>query len=444
MPVTTRKAEITVSIVDGMQADSLVWDTKVAGFAVRCQTKAKVYCLKYRVGGRQRWFTIGRHGSPWTPETARKEARKLLGVVADDKDPARQKELNKEALTVSEAATKFLAEHVDVKRKTRTAEGYRDILNRIVVPALGNVRLKDVQRADISKLHHSLRKTPYQANRVLAVLSKLFNMAEGWGERPDNSNPCRHVEKFKETKRERFLSADELAALGDVLATHNGSPYVAAAIKLLVFTGARLREVLTLRWEWIDFERNEARLPDSKTGAKTLHFPPPAMSVLAELPRIEKNPFVIAGGKEGTSLVNLEKPWRAIRQAATVRLWRNHEKAGHLVGELAERLEREPTFAECQKAAEVAEIELPAGMDDVRIHDLRHAFASVAASAGLGLPIIGKMLGHSQPQTTARYAHLAADPVKAAQASVAGTIAAAMNGKPAAEVVNIASAKRKA
>jgi integrase len=149
-----------------------------------------------------------------------------------------------------------------------------------------------------------------------------------------------------------------------------------------VFTGARLGEILGLQWSWIDFERGEARLPDSKTCAKTLHLPPPALAVLAELPRIEGNPHVIPGGIAGSALVNLQQPWRTIRRAA--------------------------------------------GLDDVRIHDLRHAFASIAASSGMGLPIIGKMLGHSQPATTARYAHLASDPVKAAAASVAAKIDAAM------------------
>jgi integrase len=200
--------------------------------------------------------------------------------------------------------------------------------------------------------------------------------------RPDGSNPCRHVEKFGERKRERMLSPAELARLGEALAAYDGSPYAVAAVNLLVFTGARLGEVLGLQWEWIDFERGEARLPDSKTGAKTLHLPPPARAVLADLPRLDGNPYVIAGAKEGAALVNLEKPWRAIRKAA--------------------------------------------GLDDVRLHDLRHAFASVAASSGMGLPIIGKMLGHTQAATTARYAHLASDPVKAAAAAVAGKIAAAM------------------
>ena len=179
-----------------------------------------------------------------------------------------------------------------------------------------------------------------------------------------------------------MLSTSELARLGGALAGYDGSPYAVAAVKLLVFTGARLGEVLGLRWAWIDLERGEARLPDSKSGVKTLHLPPPALSILAELPRLNGNPYVIAGAKEGAALVNLEKPWRAIRAAAR--------------------------------------------LDDVRLHDLRHAFASVAASSGMGLPIIGKILGHSQPATTARYAHLASDPVKAAAAAIAGKIAAAM------------------
>jgi integrase len=151
-----------------------------------------------------------------------------------------------------------------------------------------------------------------------------------------------------------------------------------------VFTGARLGEILGLQWTWIDFDRGEARLPDSKTGIKTLHLAPPALALLTKLPQLNGNPYVIAGAKSGAALVNLEKPWRAIRASA--------------------------------------------GLDDVRLHDLRHAFASVAASSGMGLPIIGKMLGHTQAQTTARYAHLASDPVKAAAATVAGKIAAAMAG----------------
>jgi len=276
-----------------------------------------------------------------------------------------------------------MAEHAEAKRKASTAREYRRLLDRVVLPAIGKRTIADVTRRDIAKFHHARRETPIEANRALAVASTLFNFAERIGYRPDGSNPCRHVEKYPQRHHERFLSADELARLGEALAAYDGSPYVTAAIKLLVFTGARLGEVLGLQWQWIDFERGEARLPDSKTGAKTVHLPPPALAVLADLPKIEGNPHVIVGGVQGAALVNLGKSWRAIRSEA--------------------------------------------GLDDVRLHDLRHAFASVAAASGMGLPIIGKMLGHTQPTTTNRYAHLASDPVKAAAAAVAGKIAAAMS-----------------
>ena len=238
-------------------------------------------------------------------------------------------------------------------------------------------------------LHTKLKKTRYQANRVLALLSRLMNLAETgqFGKlRPLNSNPCRHIEKFKEEKRERRLSGEEIAGLGRALIdTEAASPFATAAIRLLFFTGARLGEILGLKWEWVDFEHAEARLPDSKTGQKTIHLPPPAMAVLSELPRIEGNPHGIVGQVEGQSMVNIQKPWRRIREMA--------------------------------------------GLDDVRLHDLRHLFASVAVSSGMGLPIVGTMLGHTQAQTTQRYAHLYSDPVKATAATTAGKIADALNGR---------------
>src|SRR5262249_11164082 len=153
-----------------------------------------------------------------------------------------------------------------------TALLYRGVLDRLILPAFGKRKVVDITRADVAKFHHENRGAPYQANLVRAILSKMFNLAELWGLRPDGSNPCRHVERFPERKRERMLSPVELARLGDALGAFDGSPYAAAAVKLLVFTGARLGEVLGLRWDWIDFERGEARLPDSKTGAKTLHL----------------------------------------------------------------------------------------------------------------------------------------------------------------------------
>jgi integrase len=379
---------LTLGVIKAMQPASRVWDQGTGaapGFHARRQKgDAITYMLKYHVGGQARWHTIGRHGAPWTPETARKEARRLLGLVASGGDPAGTKAAVKAAPTLADLAARFLAEYAEAKRKASTAKEYRRLLENVIIPTLGKQKVAQLTRADVARFHHSHRGTPIEANRALALLSTLFNWADSVGERPDGSNPCRHVERFPQRSRERFLSADELTRLGEALAAWEGSPYAAAAIKLLVFTGARLGEILGLEWEWINFERGEARLPDSKTGAKTLHLPAPALEVLAGLPRREGVPYVL-GGKRGTTFV--EEPWRRIRKAA--------------------------------------------GLDDVRLHDLRHSFASVAAAGGMGLPIIGKMLGHTQAQTTQRYAHLASDPVKAAAAQVADKIAAAMQGSRA-------------
>jgi integrase len=382
------RCKITKRTVDAAKpgdADRFLWDTELKGFGLKVTPAGnKVYVLQYRKGGRSaptKRVTIGRHGAV-TPEQARKIAGRLSSTIVDGGDPAAAKAAEKSAPTVADLIARFLSEHVATKTKPRTAIEYRRLIETSVLPALGRRRARDVTRADITRLHHEHRATPYVANRMLSVLSKMFNLAEKWGERPDGSNPCRHVEKYSERKRERMLSSEEFARLGDTLAASAQSLYTVTAIKLLVFTGARLSEILRLRWEWIDFDRGEARLPDSKTGAKTLHLPPPALTVLADLPQVEGNPHVIVGGVHGAPLVNLEKPWRAIRKAA--------------------------------------------GLDDVRLHDLRHAFASVAVSSGMGLPIVGKMLGHSQTTTTQRYAHLASDPVKIAAATVASKIADAM------------------
>ncbi len=278
--------------VRGLKPGEIVWDASVPGFGARRQKGLAVsYVLFYRTADRrQRWHTIGRHGAPWTPETAREEARRILGDVSKGADPASDRASRRIAPTVAELAERFLDEHAEAKRKARTAKEYRRLLENVVLPAIGKHKIADVKRHDIDRLHHARRATPTEANRALAVISAMFNIAERWGLRPDGSNPCRHVEKYPQRLRERMLSSAELGRLGDALTTYGGSPYVPAAVKLLVFTGARLGEVLGLEWAWIDFERGEARLPDSKSGAKTLHLPPPALGVLAELPRTRRQP----------------------------------------------------------------------------------------------------------------------------------------------------------
>ena len=246
-----------------------------------------------------------------------------------------------------------------------------------MLPELG--ALAAVEREHISALHHRHRDTPYQANRILEVVRKMFNLAEAWGLRKDGVNPCRLVEKYKEHKRERFLTEDEFRQLGQVLGEVEGSETLSAvtAIRLLMLTGCRLSEIQMLRWENVDLEAGELRLPDSKTGASMVPLSRAAAGVLATLPR--DNPWVIADRKPGTHLIDLQRSWRRIRAHA--------------------------------------------GLGDVRVHDLRHSVASRTLALGESLPMIGKLLGHTV-QTTARYAHLARDSAKASASKIADSIGA--------------------
>jgi integrase len=384
------EARITKRVVDALMTkgpDVVLWDTGLKGFGVRCRSSgAKHYVLKTRIGGRQRWLTIGRHGSPWTPELARDEALRLLGLKVAGKDPAAERDHQKGVITVAELGSRFLTDYVAHHCKCSTAYEYKRSVEFFINSALGQYRISDVLRADVAKFHHDLRDRPYQANRALGVLSKMLNLAEEWGLRPDGSNPCRHVKKYHEEKRERYLTRDELQRLGAALAdadrNKTETPFALGAIGLLILTGARLTEILTLRWDYVDLENAVLRLPDSKTGPKLIYLNDAAIKLLRTIPKMASNPFVITGGKPGARLMNLQKPWLRIRTAAV--------------------------------------------LNDVRIHDLRHTFASFGAGAGLSLPQIGRLLGHTQPATTARYAHLAADPVRLASNQIGVLISTAM------------------
>ncbi len=396
------RVRITKTVVDKLEPGEVRWDSEIRGFGVRRQRKAKKYVLKTRMNGRQRWFTIGEHGSPWTPDTARKKALSLLADVHKGTDIASLRAPSRKQPTMADLCERYLGEHAaQHKKASSAAEDKRNIDNH-VIPLLGSRMVTEVTRSDIDAFKRAVKdgKTatrngngprsgyrggavvsggPCVTNRCLALLSKMFNLAERWGMRPDGSNPVRHVEKYKENRVERYLSEDELDRLANVLSDaekdSSENPFVIAAIRLLLFTGARLGEILTLRWDYVDLVRSVINLPDSKTGRKPIYLNSLAKEVLSTLPRIEGNPFVIVGNKTGAHLVNIRKPWYRIREAADI--------------------------------------------EDVRIHDLRHSFASVAVSGGLTLPLIGKLLGHKKSATTERYAHLADDPVRAANEEVA-------------------------
>jgi integrase len=388
-------AIITARVAEDLSRGETAWDAKVAGFGVRRQRRDPVYFVKYRdPAGRQKWHTIGKHGL-WSADSARKEARRILGLVLDGRDQAAARVQAKAGPTLAEFADRYMREYALLRQKPRTRHDHQGRLDGQILPMMlgklkfGDLKLTEIDKTHVAKLHASLGPAgPVSANRAIDLLSAILNWAERVGERPDHSNPCRHVTRYPEKPRERLVTAEELARLGDALASNEGDYWRAVAvIRLLMFTGARKGEILSLRWEWIDAERGRARLPDSKTGAKNLYLPPPALAVLASLPRINGNPHVIPGDRAGAHFTGLGEPWRRIRTAA--------------------------------------------GLDDLRIHDLRHLVASTAVEQGDSLYIVGKLLGHRVAATTARYAHLAPDPVSAVAARTAQRIDDMLRGRKA-------------
>ncbi len=385
------KQKITKSVVNSLPPGSCIWDTQVIGFGVRRQKSSISYIVKTRIRGRQRLITIGRHGSPWTPDQARREARRLLGLIAQGIDPAEERRKERAKRRVDEIWEEFVSEHVD-KLKPRTREEYLRLYRLHIAPQLGRKRLADVTRDDVAALHKKMGQIPRTANFCLAVISPLMSWSEARGYRSPNDNPVRGIRKYKERHRDRFLTQEEIGALGralDAELAEHGNIYAVAAIRLLILTGARLNEILTLEWRHVDLENGLLLLPDSKTGRKVILLNRAARKVLEELPREVGNPYVICGHKAGSHLVNLQKPWRRIRKRA--------------------------------------------GLEDVRLHDLRHTFASYAARKGGSLPKIGALLGHSQVQTTQRYAHLVPSDLKELTDDVGDGIARSLEGAAEAE-----------
>ncbi|MEO5334994.1 MAG: site-specific integrase [Magnetococcus sp. YQC-5] len=385
------------------EKDYFLFDTDLIGFGLKVTPAGrKVYLVQYRINGAKRRVMIGVHGSPWTPDTARKEAARVLGMVAEGQDPAEQKAQSKTLPIMTALCDLYLAEGCATK-KAYTLANDRGRIERHIKPLLGNKRIDQVTQADLQRCMNAVadgatavdEKTGFRgraivtggkvtANRVIALLGAIFAFAISRGLRKDN--PAHGIKKFREQRRERFLSGDEIARLGDTLRESEKmgvNQTAIAALRLLLLTGMRRGEVLTLEWSFVDFDRSCLRLPDSKTGAKVVHLGAAALELLTELPRIEGNPYCFPGAVEGQHLVGLTKIWAKIRERA--------------------------------------------GIADIRIHDTRHAFASIGVMGGMGLPVVGALLGHSQPATTQRYAHLSADPLKVAADQISGQIATILN-----------------
>jgi integrase len=442
--------KITVRTVKALSPGETAWDGELRGFGVRRRGEgAPAYVVKARVGqGRgatQRWITIGQHGA-WTPDTARARAAELLREARAGVDPAKAMRDRNESPTIAKLCADYLeAMPTTVSRKkgrpikARTIATAKNQIDCHVLPLLGNKRAIDLRPQDIERFQRDIAagksarraKTKPRglslirggqgvAARTVATLRTVY--AWGISQGIVSENPCAGVTLFKPKSMERFLSGPELQALGAALdaaeaewrewqsavlrARKRGepepprcgeNPVGLAALRVLLLTGARKMEILGLQWAWVDFERGMLRLPDSKTGAKVIPLGAPALGILAGLPRIDGNPFVFAGGKKGAHLVGLQKIFERVKRRA--------------------------------------------GLHDLRIHDLRHAFASAAVMAGDSIYVVGKLLGHSNAATTQRYAHLADDPLRVAADRNARRLEAAMAGK-SAEVVPIAAGQK--
>ena len=362
--------------------DAIFWDRDLAGFGVRVYPSGKkVFVVQTRAFGRSKRVTLGSHGK-LTAEQARKNAAAVIARIKKGQPPVPPEPAP--VPTVADLAERYQREYVEMHCKPATVSHYRLMLRKHIVPALGERLVAEVEHKDILSFHTGLHHMPTVANRAVDILVKMYNLADAWGWRPAGSNPCRGVSRFKVEKHEQFLTREELYRLGQVLraasAERLASIHAAAAIRLLVLTGCRRNEILGLRWDDLNFDTGEMRLPDSKTGARMVPLTSAAADVLNGLARTPDNPWVFPGKKKGTRLVNINDSWDRVRTRA--------------------------------------------GLDGVRLHDLRHTFASRALALGESLPMIGDLLGHRMVNTTARYAHLARDSVRESSAKIAADIGA--------------------
>ncbi|MEX2181883.1 MAG: tyrosine-type recombinase/integrase [Gemmatimonadaceae bacterium] len=415
-------ARITKRTVDATEAsttDVFLWDSELRGFGLKVTPRGlKKYVIQYRLPGLGRRGTpkrvvLGTHGT-LTPEEARQLAKRSLSAVAQGSDPAGERAARRGTKTVQELWTDYL-DFSRPRLKPRTMKEYQRLFARHVAPALGSKLTPEIQPLDLRRLHRAMHKTPIAANRVVAMLGAFFTFAWKEGVLPPKENPAHTVEFYPESHRERFLSRDEFTRLGKALTQAEtvglppapqlrrksendkhrpksantpipANPFAVAAIRLLALTGCRENEILSLRWDAVDFDRGYLRLADSKTGRSVRPLGRSAVSLLERLPRISGNPYVLPGQQRNKHLKEIKRLWYAVLHAS----------------------------------------KLPG----LRLHDLRHSFASVPATSGESLLVVRSLLGHKNVATTERYAHLADDPVKRAADRASSDIAGWLSQAP--------------
>jgi integrase len=394
--LTKRNVE---SIEPPAKGERIVWDDTITGYGVRVSSRARhTYFIHARTrGGRQLKMKIGIHGTI-TAERAREIAARELGKIAGGDDPVEAKRQAKAAEaqrlampTVAQLCDRYLAQHAEVHKRPSSIRDDRAMIETRIKPALGTTRVPDIKKSDVEALHRSMKATPYRANRTLALLSKMFSLAVSWELR--SNNPAKLVKRYSEIPRARYLSDDELGRLATALAGHP-SKIAANAVRLLLLTGARRGEVLSMTWAQIDQESGvwvKAAATTKQEKEHRVPLSPSALAIIEEM-REGRKPGgdLVFPGRAPGERVELKRAWRAISAAA--------------------------------------------GIDGARVHDLRHTFASLLVGRGVSLPLIGALLGHTQAQTTQRYAHVDNNPQRVATTMVAERLAA-IGAKAPAEVV---------
>jgi integrase len=378
------------------QGNKVIFDEAVKGFGCRVTAAAaKSFVLRYRrrADGRQRLFTIGSYPD-WSTGVARDEAKRLKRAIDGGADPVGELEDSRGAPTVADLCTRFLKDHLPRVRPA-TQRDYRQQIAVDILPAFGRMKVATVSHADVDAFHRRIsERAPTHANRVLACLSKAFSLSVRWGWRADN--PCRGVERNQEHKRVRYLSGTELERLTKALEELRDQG-AANAVRLLLLTGCRRGELLAARWDDFDLEAGVWTKPGSTTKQKTTHHVPlsqAACQLLAGMRELANNAEYLFPARFTPHRLDLDDAWGALRKAADI--------------------------------------------PNVRLHDLRHTYASVLASQGLSLPVIGALLGHSTAGTTHRYAHLFDDPLRMATERASAII----TGRTAAKVVPLKGARR--
>jgi integrase len=344
------------------------WDTEVRGLGVRVYPSGrKSFMVGYRVSGRWRTMVLGNYGT-MTLSQAREQARRLLVDARDGKDPLDEKRKISQGETFGDLIEAYMERHAKVHKRTWPADERRLKLH-IPTGWMGR-KAGAITREEIAKVHHNFGlRAPYEANRLLEVLHKMFSLAKVWGFIEDTAaNPVEGVPKFKEKKRKRWVTPEELPRLATAI---DAVPniYIRGAIWLFILTGVRRDELLSAKWDDVLWERGQLRLPRTKTGEEQhAALSGPAMAILQAVPRQEGNPYIIPGAKPGQHLVNIDKAWGIVRKAI--------------------------------------------GAEDLRLHDLRRTVGSWLSQSGVDLNLIKDALRHSDIGTTLTYARLGENPAR--------------------------------